>query len=285
MDDDPRKQPDKQPGRGRRLARPGLALSPLPKPRQQPAIKVESERELLLMARDLKARVADDPEFSVLLLANPVLALKAYGIELSPAMADHVLRSLRHPPQLRSRRAELEASLEKTLGEVPRPTDPAWLAKLVFQTRKLAPRDLKGLSPAYGPEIFDKAIARLNEARPAPTSRYPGVRRLQVTQRLAVAPTKPALRRLDLGAPVPASKPANDLPKTLSLEEAWFYKGDPVVADAVELGQIVRRAIPFRTPDEFRKLQSGELVDVFRAFVRKVGVKDTKRAPPNKRAT
>jgi hypothetical protein len=264
-----------------------VRLAPLGLPRPQPLLKVESERELLLMARDLKARVGEDPEFSVLLLANPVLALKAYGIELSPAMADHVLRSLRHPPALRNRRAELEASLEKQLGEAPRPTDPAWMARLVFETRKLAPKDLKGRSPAYGPEVFDKAIARLNEARPAPTSRYPGVRRLKVTQRLAVAPVPPALRRLDLKAPVPDTKPADARPKALSLEEAWFYKDDPVVAQAVELGQIVRRAIPFRSPDEFRKLQSGEMTDVFRAFVRTVKVKDTNRQPPPapKRAT
>jgi hypothetical protein len=263
-----------------RLISPAVRLAPLKLPPPQPLLKVESERELLLMARTLAPRVAENPEFSVLLLANPVLALKAYGIELSPALADHVLRSLRHPRATRERRAALEASLEKELGEVPRPTDPAWLARLVFERRKLTPKDVNGLSPVYGAELFDSAIKRLDARRPAPTSRYPGVRRLQGSMGLKVAPVRPALRRLDLKAPVPPTKPARSAPKALSLEEAWFYKDDPVVAEALELGQIARRALPFRTPDEFRKLQSGEMVDVFRAFVREVKVKGAKAPPP-----
>lgn len=256
-----------------------MALKPLALPHGHRIVKVDTERALLLMARELMPRVAEDPAFSVLLLANPVLALKAYGIELTPALQDHVLRSLRHPRPLRERRAVLEASLQKTLGETPRPTDPAWMARLVFGTRKLAPRDLEGLYPAYGPEVFDKAIRTLKDKRPARTSRYPGVRLLKGSQSLAVAPVRPAIRRLDLKAPIPETRPARTAPETLSLEDAWFYKDDPVVAEALELGQIARRAIPFRSPDEFRKLQSGEMVDVFRAFVRKVSVKDTKATP------
>jgi hypothetical protein len=281
LDDGSQKQvPDSGKARSR-LVKPVVRLKPLQPPRQQPVVKVESERELLLMARELMPRVAADPEFSVLLIANPVLALKAYGIELTPALADHVLRSLRHPRATRERRAYLEASLEKTLGEVPRPTDPAWMAKLVFETRKLPPRELKGLSPVYGAELFDSAIERLATRRPAPTNRYPGARRLTGSMGLKVAPVRPAVRRLDLKAPVPDTKPANAGPKALSLEEAWFYKDDPVVAEALELGQIARRAIPFRSPDEFRKLQSGDMVDVFRAFVRQVKVKDKKAPAPN----
>jgi hypothetical protein len=252
-------------------------LSPLPFPRESKLIKVDSERKLLAMARVLKERVYQDPEFSTLLISNPVLALKAYGIELSAKMQDHVLRALRHPKPMRERRALLEARIHKNLGEAARPDDPAWLAKLIFGTRKLKPRDLCGLEPAYEPQPFDRAITALKDARPVRGVRYPGMRRLPATQKLSVAPVRPAIRRLDIAAPVPKAPLAGTVPKALTLEEAWFYKDDPAVADVVELGIIMRRALPLRTAEEFRKLQSGEAVDVFRAFIRTVRIKDTKR--------
>ena len=252
------------------------AIQPLASPRAHNILLVRSERELLLMARELKTRVAQDPEFSVLFFANPVLALKAYGIKLTPQLRRHLLRSLRHPKPIRERRAYLEASLKEALGEFPRPTNRAWLARLVFQTRQLAPRDIKGLAPAYGPEIFDQAIQMVRRERPASTDRYPEARLLKGSMSLSVAPVRASSRRLDLKAPVPDTKPARVAPKTLTLEEAWFYKEDPVVAEAVELGQIARRALAFRTPATFRKLQAGEKVDVFRSLVRGVSIKDSK---------
>ncbi|MEG3158889.1 hypothetical protein U1763_00070 [Sphingomonas sp. LB2R24] len=251
-------------------------LLPLPIPRDSKTVKVDNERQLLAMARTLKQRVEQDPEFSILLIANPVLALKAYGIELSPQMQDHVLRSLRHPKLLRERRALLESRIYKNLGEAPCPDDPVWFARLVFETCRLKPKDLRGLEPAYEAQPFDKAIKALQDARPAPTSRYPGVRRLGGSQMLSVGPPRPATRRLDIAASVPDAPILKTAPKTLTLEEAWFYKDDPAVADVVELGIIMRRALPLRTAEQFRKLQSGEATDVFRAFVRMVHVKDSK---------
>lgn len=257
-------------------------LTPLPVPAQAPTVRVENERELLAMARTLKQRIAKDPAYSMLLLANPVLALKAYGFELSPKVADHVLRSLRHPKPLRERREQLERSLEEKLGKPPRPNDPGWMADVVFKVRKLPPKDLEGLSPAYSAGPFDKAIAALKEQRPERTSRYGGDRVLSGAMTLKVAEARPMSRRLDLTAPVPPVPSGSKAPDALSLEEAWFYKDDPVVAQAVELGQIERRALPFRTPAEFRRIAEGKQVDVFRAFVREVRVKDkkTRRTPP-----
>lgn len=256
-------------------------LAPLPVPAKAEIVKVDSERELLAMARTLKQRIAQDPSYSMLLLANPVLALKAYGFELSPKMADHVLRSLRHPKPMRERREQLERSLQEKLGKPPRPNDPVWMAELVFRHRELPPKETDGLSPAYSAGPFDKAIAALKDRRPGRTSRYSVERRLPGAMTLGVADVRPMSRRLDLTAPVPSVPTVKTPPQSLSLEQAWFYKDDPVVAEAVELGQIERRALPFRTPDEFRRIAEGKQVDVFRAFVREVRVKDrkTRRGP------
>src|SRR5690606_37738396 len=139
-------------------ARPGAELlagrvrrkgDALPLPQQHERITVTSHRELLAMARVLAPRLARDPELSVMLLANPVLALRHYGIELSKAMQRHVLETLRHPPKRRARRQALEQSLEAALGERPRPNDERWMARLVFELRGLEPRETQGAEPRY----------------------------------------------------------------------------------------------------------------------------------------
>lgn len=255
---------------GPSLSRVDLPLSP---PQPHDAIVVGSHTQLLAMARPLAARLRDDPAFSVMLLANPVLALRDYGIRLSPEMEHHVLTTLRHPPKLRARRAELEASLERALGTVARPTDPEWLAGLVFKTRAITPREIAGLEPVYRPPLNADALARLRAQRPAATTRYPGPRRIKVVFGMGVAPGRPALRRLDLDAALPELGAAPTAPATLTLEQAWFYKDDPIVHDAVELGTIVRRGFPFKTPAEYRALAEGRRADAFRTFVRAVGVR------------
>lgn len=229
------------------------------------------------MARPLAKRLAADPEFSVMLLANPVLALEKYGIKLTDRLRSHVLQALRHPKALRDRRAALEHELEHKLGERPKPNDPKWLANRVFVERKLSPRQTEAASPAYREEDPGGIVASLKAARLPGTNRYPEVRRIQVTARLGVAPSPPTIRRLDLDAPLPDLPPASAVPVSLTLEQAWFYKDDPVVRDLVELGTIERRGFRFRTPADFRAIAKGEKVDGFRAFVRAVRVDAGKR--------
>ncbi len=251
-------------------------ITALTRPKEIETITIKSHRELALRSRDVAERVADDPEFSVMFLANPVLALEAYGIKLSRELQHHVMNTLRHPPALRKRRQALEAKLEKALGEVPKPTDPKWLANLVFSIRELEPRQVGKREPAYKEPLNEAAIKRLQAARPKGGQRYAGERQLPVRFSLQLEKPKSAIRRMDLDADLPDLKKASRKPASLSVEQAWFYKDDPVVRDAVELGQIMHRGFPFRTPAEFRKIEAGETVDGFRKFVRSVRVKQVK---------
>jgi hypothetical protein len=248
--------------------------APLALPAQHDVVKVDTHRQLLLMARTLSARLKSDPEFSVMLLANPVLALKKYGIDLSTEMQRHVLHTLRHPKKLRDRRAELEKALEAELGEAAKPNDSKWLAKLVFVTRDLSPRKIGSAVPTYKPAFNAQMIERQQRLRRPATNRYKGVRRSNVQASVAVSTATSSIRSMDLNAAVPKLPAASRTPKTLSLEEAWFYKDDPIVHNALELGQIERRAFPFKTPAEFRDLVAGKKVDAFRAFVTSVRVAD-----------
>lgn len=252
----------------------------LTRPKQHETLAINSHRELAINSKEIEARVAQDPEFSVMFLANPVLTLEAYGVKLSPEMKHHVLSSLRHPAALQERRTALESSLEKELGEPARPTDAAWMANLVFRTRQLAPRQIGKQEPAYRAPLNAKTIERLQKARPKGGARYATERRLPVRFSLKIEKPRSAIRRMDLDAELPELKPAARAPKSLSLEQAWFYKDDPIVRDAVELGQIMRRGFPFRTPAEFRKIEAGEMVDGFRKFVRGVTVKQFPRTKP-----
>ncbi|MBN1237725.1 MAG: hypothetical protein JXB36_04440 [Gammaproteobacteria bacterium] len=225
------------------------------------------------MARTLAPRIQQNPEFSVMLLANPVLALKQYGIELSKEMQHHVLETLRHPPKLRARRKELEASLESALGERANPGDEKWMARLVFELRELAPLDTSGAAPAYRSALAPATVERLQRLRPRAAKRYQGLkRRSRVQAAVGLADWRPSVRLLDLEAEPPELPAAGKAPKRLTLEEAWFYKHDPIVRDAVELGQIERRAFPFRTPAQFRDLAAGKSLDAFGAYVRSVRI-------------
>lgn len=246
---------------------------PVLRPKDLETITITSHRELAVRSRDIEARVADNPEFSVMFLANPVLALEAYGIKLSRELQHHVLNSLRHPPELRKRRETLEAKLAKELGEPARPTDAAWMANLVFEVRKIEPRQIGKREPAYRAPLNAAAIKRLQAARPKGGTRYAVERRLPVRFSLQLEKPRSAIRRMDLDAEVPSLKMAKQKPAGLSVKQAWFYKNDPIVRDAVELGQIMQRGFPFRTPAEFRKIEAGETVDGFRRYVRGVRVK------------
>lgn len=250
---------------------------PLKPPKSNDTITIRSHRELFAKSGEIARRVESDPEFSVMFLANPVLALESYGIKLSREIQHHVLNSLRHPPKLRQRREELEARLEKELGAPAKPTDPKWMAGLVFATRRLTPRSIGRREPAYKPPLNAESIARLQAARPKGGRRYATDRRIGVKFTLRVDEAKNAIRRLDLDAELPVLKNATKAPASLTLEKAWFYKDDPVVRDSVELGQIMRRGFPFRTPVEFRDIAEGKKVDGFRRFIGRVRVREVPR--------
>ncbi len=256
----------------------------LAEPRAHEEVYIENHKQLLVMAKKLRERLGADPDFSVMLLSNPILALRKYGVRMTPEMEHHVLSTLRHPPKLRSRREELEEKLTKELGVPPKPDDPKWLAELVFKTRKRTPRSISKLEPAYKPALNAATIASLRSRAPKATKRYPGKRRIKVRHSMGVVKGKQALRRLDLDAELPELKPLQRAPASLTIEKAWFYKDDPVVRDAVELGVIMRRGFPFRNPAQFRDLAAGKRTDAFHKFVRKITIKDSKKSDSGKTA-
>ncbi|CAN7437767.1 hypothetical protein LJR225_002885 [Phenylobacterium sp. LjRoot225] len=250
-------------------------LSPLKPPKTFETLEVKDHRGVAVAFRKIAARISEDPEFGVMMAINPVLAMERYGIKLTPEMQDHVLRAVRHPPRLRTRREALEAKLTEALGTPPRVDDETWLAQVLFDRLGLEPRMVGDAQPAYRPPLNAEVMTRIKPVRPAGNKRYPGPRRLAVRSSIGMKPWKEAVRRLDLGAAVPDLPPAAERPQSVTLETAWFYKDRHELArDLVELGQIQRMAFPIRTPEAFRKIASGEQPNAFRSWITSVRFKD-----------
>lgn len=250
-------------------------LAPLKTPKAFEAFEVKDHRGVAVAFRKIAERIAEDPGFGVMMAVNPVLAMEHYGIKLSPQMQDHVLRTIRHPARVRTRREALEAKLTEALGTPPRVEDPAWLADVLFDRLGLAPRQVGDAQPVYRPPMNAEVMNRIRPLRPPGAPRYPGPRRLKVRARLGMKPWKEAVRRLDLNATPPDLPAAPDRPAEVTLEAAWFYKdGHELARDLVELGQIQRMAFPIRTPDAFRKIAAGERASAVRSWITAIRFKD-----------
>jgi len=239
-----------------------------------PTIEIASHRALAAAQRTLAERVAAEPALAIMLLVNPVLALERMGVQLSSEVAHHILHTLQHPKAMRERRDALEAALQKALGEIAHPTDPAWNARLLFKLRKLAPLAIGHHQPVFLPPIGDELRKGLDALRPAATARYPEPRRLPPRSRIGSVPWSASLRRLDLAAPAPALPEAAHAPTTVPLEDLWFYKDlDAIVHDALELGVIQRGGFPFHTPDSFRQILEGKKGNAFTYWIKSVRFK------------
>ena len=250
------------------------AIRALPLPREEERLSITSHRDLVGLHRKVAERVAADPEFSVMFLINPVLALERYGVTLSAKLKDHVLHTLQHPGALRVRRDELEARLRESLGEAPKPEDEAWLARVLFEYLKLRPVEIGDAEPAYKPPLNAEMIKALAEKRPRSVTRYKRERLIKLRAHVGMVPWREASRRLDLDARAPELPRANKAPKTIPLVNLWFYKNEnPLVRDLLEYGLLQSRGFPFHSSDSFRQIAEGKKANVFRVWIRAVKFK------------
>lgn len=262
-----------RPGKAKyaRPARPVQAVASAVQPVAFEPLAIASHRALAGRQKEIADRVAASPDLAVMLLINPVLAFERMGIKLSPEIAHHVLHTIQHPKALRTRREELEASLQKALGEPAQPTLADWNAHMLFDLRKHKPLEIGSQAPEYRPPLGQEESAKLHALRPAATRRYPQPRLLAPRNQVGSVPWKESLRRIDLDARAPKLPQAKTRPEQVPLEDLWFYKDlDPVVRDVLELGVIQRRGFPVHSPDSFRKILEGKKTNAFRVWIKSV---------------
>lgn len=234
-------------------------------------LHLDSHRALAQGQPAITSRINSDPALSVMLLINPVLAFKEFGVDVTPEVSRHIMHTLQFLPAARKQHDALEQSLTQALGEAPRPNDAAWLAHTLFEKLKVQPYDTTGLKPAYA-EVLDQAtLHKLQSLRPARKPRYPQTRLIKKTSRLGLAPTAPAVRLFDLTAALPAMRPAAQAPQKLSLTELYFYKdSNPVARQLLEYGMVLQLGFSFNTPAAFRQVRDGSKPNAFRAWIKAV---------------
>lgn len=244
-------------------------------------LRIDSHRLLIAKRKAIIDALVADPERGKLLFANAALAFKDSGVDLSPAISNHVLHTVRQSPEATTRREKLTEQLRAALGSVPKPSDPEWLAKTLFTKLQVTPLATKGHEPTYRPAIPVEVQQRLRRHL-APSSRP----RVPVTS-TATQPTPPPWR-LDLDAEVPSLKPASKAPKTVTVETLWFYLGaHELVRPLLELAIIERSVLPTLTREQYEKVKSGKPTGGFIDWVDTVSFPDrtkpaAKKAPVKK---
>jgi hypothetical protein len=228
-------------------------------------IKISTHRELLTRQAEIFARLNQDPDAASMLLINPVLAFRDVGVEMTREIARHVLHTIQHTPRLRQRRDALEQQLKEETGETPQPDNPAWVSRFLFETLQLQPLQTKGLEPAYKTPLNQAAIDRLEQVRPR---RQRKDRLSPRSSFLRVRVQRPAVRRIDVDAPLPKLEPVKRVPKQVDLETLFFYKDShPLARALLELGIIQRRSFPIHSADSYRRIKRGEKPNAFRSWI------------------
>ncbi len=231
-------------------------------------IEISKHRELINLQERIFERFNNRPDLAKLLLINPVIAFKEVRVNLSPKIADHVLRTLQHTPHLGRRRKELEKKLKKELDESPLPTNPKWVSKFLFEKLKLQPFDTRNFEPTYNESLSVEVLERLKSLRPKRRKSSDYKFRVRRGMRLEIVDWRPSVRRLDLDAELPSFKIASKIPMQVDLEQLYFYKDShPLVQDVLELGIIQRRSFPFHSGSSYRKIKSGEKSNAFQKWI------------------
>jgi hypothetical protein len=234
----------------------------------QPAfepLKISTHRELLTSQGEIFSRLNQDPDVAGMLLINPVLAFRDVNVEMTHEIAHHVLHTIQHTPRLRQRREELEAQLKEEAGEPAQPHNPEWVSRFLFETLELEPLQTEEVEPAYKASLNQAAIERLEKVRPQRQ------RKEKLSSRsafLRVRVQRPAVRRLDVDAPLPELNAAKRAPEEVDLETLFFYKDShPLARALLELGIIQRRSFPIHSADSYRRIKRGEKPNAFRSWI------------------
>jgi hypothetical protein len=248
----------------------------------RPAIPAErlviaEERGLIRHRKAITSRLQAHPDAMRMLILNPVLAFREAGIDLTPAVANHVLHAIQYPHEVRAERDRLEAELKATLGRPARPTDPKWLAQTVFGPLGITPVDHGDAEPVYRSSFDAESITRLQALLPT--------RGVVTVPAPNATPSNPTplpfqprtVQLLDLDALVPPLPAAPTAPAELSLVDLWFYKdASPSVRSLLSLGIIISSGVAIYSSSQYRKIRDGDTTSEILSWITAVKVPSTK---------
>ena len=162
-----------------------------------------------------------------------------------------MLHTVRQSAAATTRRERLIAQLRKSLGVVPHPSDPSWLATTLFTRLELTPLATKGHDAVYQPAIpADIEETLRGHLPPASRPRLPA--------RGSTTPRKIPWR-LDLDSVVPALPSARKAPSAVALDELWFYlDAHELVRPLLELGILEVSVLPTLTRTQYEAVKAGK---------------------------
>lgn len=239
---------------------------------------LETHEDFAKATHEIFQRLNDNPDLAKLLLVNPVLAIEELDVELSQELRHHVMHALQHPPKLRERRAELEASLTKALGQTPKPNNEEWLADVIFNQLDVEPLNTSHRTPVYKRVVSDTLVNYAQNIRERWERSKTNPRRSRPKGgKIRFKTPGDKIRRMDLDAPVPKNlKQLEETPTALSLEDLYFYRDqNPIINDLLELGIIQRRAFPIQSADGYRKVKNGDQASVFTTWIKSATFKSS----------
>jgi hypothetical protein len=239
-------------------------------------LRIDEESGLTDHRTAIASRLQAHPEAMRMLIINPVLAFQEAGVELSPAVAKHLLHTIQYPPEIRAERTTLEDQLTAALGASPQPTDSAWLARTVFGQLGVAPVDIGSAEPTYRSSFDAADLAALQSMLPTRgvvSGPAPGPPR-DPDAFPARMPFEPkSLGLLDLDAPVPDLPPAASAPTELSLTDLWFYKdAAPPLRPLLRLGVIKSSGVAIHSSTEYRKIRDGKSANALLSWITAVHI-------------
>jgi hypothetical protein len=225
----------------------------------QPILKIDSHRGLADAQQEIANRLEANQAIAQLLLINPVSAFKDVGVEVSPAIATHILHTLQGSSESAAERKRLTAAIKTGKAGTPKPLDPKWVAKFLFEELKLKPLEADGATPVYLPTIdpaknaaFVATLPQLNTSAPLPHPDH------GTTFDYSTIPA--GVRHLDLNSPAPVLPVATKPPDEVDLTTLYFYKDlDPRANDLLQLGILETQTFQISSADTYRKVKSGEI--------------------------
>ena len=222
-------------------------------------LKIDSHSGLADARQEIANRLQANPAIAQLLLINPVCAFKDVGIEVSPAIAAHILHTMQSSSDSAAQRKQLTAAIKAGKAGAPKPLDPRWVARFLFEELKLKPLETDGAAPVYLPTIdparnaaFLATLPQFNTSAPLPhpdhgtTFSYPTI--------------SAGVRHLDLNSPAPVLPAATGSPDEVDLTALYFYKDfDPRANNLLQLGILETQTFQISSADTYRKVKSGEI--------------------------
>lgn len=125
---------------------------------------ISSQADMKKNIGQIAKRLNSNPEVSLLVLVNPVLALKELNIQLSGRMAKHVKNQLQYGSTILAQKKSIEEEINRLAGKKINPHSAKQLSGTLFGDLGLSTEGV--LETRYGYSTTDSVLSQLSGSHP-----------------------------------------------------------------------------------------------------------------------